>query len=172
MKLTPLRRTLFASVVLGAVIAGASCDLIFTLDPLPLFNTFFEGCFEGSITDPPGGGKLKVIVEIDESSNLVMLGGCLDMALASGEELATFTGNVEEERTLATLMAVRTAGGEPFTFRITRQPPGNVVATTIDASNFAGAPFVLAPGLSRCVQPTSCADLGIALPFMPSGGAP
>ena len=172
MRLTPLRRTLFAFVVIGAVIAGASCDLIFTLDPHPLLNTFFEGCFEGSITDPPGGGKLKVIVEVDPAANLVMLSGCLDMALAAGEELATFTGNVEDENTIATLMAVRTAGGEPFTFRITRQPAGEVVATTIDASNFSNAPFVLAPGMARCAQPTTCADLGLALPFMPGGGGP
>lgn len=172
MRLTPLTRTLFGLAVLAAVVAWANCQLVFPLDPpVAVTNTFFEGCFEGAITDPPAGGKLKIVLQKTDATDGLMLEGCLDMALTSGQELATFTGNVESEPELATLMAVRTAGGDPFTFRVARQPPGNVVASTVDLSNFSGAPFILAPGMARCVQPTTCEDLGIVLPFMP-GGAP
>lgn len=174
MKLTPVRRTLAALGILAAVIAWANCDLVFPLDPpIAVSNTFFEGCFEGAITEPAGGGKLRIILDTTDATNGFMLSGCLDMGLPAGAELATFTGNVEaEELQLATLMAVRTAGGASFSFRVTRQPTGSVIASTVDVSNFVGAPFVLAPALPRCVQPTTCADLGLSLPFMPGGGAP
>jgi len=170
-RLTPLRRTLLAAGVLGATLAWANCQLVFPADA-PVRNKFFFGCYEGGITDPAGGGKVKLILEPDPADNRSNMTGCLEFDVGLGTELTTLAGAVEEVDELARLEGAAVGVRPEFTIRVTRQPAGQVDATTVEVANFIAAPFNLAEGLIRCAATTTCEELGLEVPFMPGGGTP
>lgn len=161
-----IRRLLLAAAVLGATIVWANCS--YNPPRVTIFwNGFFEGCFTGDITDPPGG-RVRVILEAPEGgSDAETMTGCLQLDLAA-TTLATVVGDVEDEaREAAQLTVTPTNGRPPFRLRAVRQPAGQSNAVTLDLSDEGGAPFVSANGLPRCTE--TCADLGLNMPFMPGG---
>lgn len=169
-RLSPLPRALAATLILAAVLFWANCDLVFRLER-PDDTPSFMGCFLGQVTDPPDGGKLRILLEQVGAGNSVMLSGCLE----SNFGLAALSGAVEEDDSQrARFTAMPTSGSGAFTFRVIRQPGGNVIPTAIDFENINFSPFNAALGLPRCapVDTVTCADLGVVLPFVPGGGLP
>lgn len=124
----------------------------------------FTGCFTGPITDPAGQGNLKIVIEIKDGSALQ---GCA--AGRNPEFQATFAGTVLEDDPKQARLTAMSPGASPFTLLVERRPPDNANAVTLSVRNEAGMPFVAAPDLPRCGAPTTCDELGIALPFMPGG---
>lgn len=163
-----LWRALFAVAILGATLLWANCDLIFTLQDPPETNKQFAGCFEGTTADP--AGKVRIVLEVNPSGTRLALTGCIEVNV-SVADLASISGVVEDEPELALMTAVR-PDQTTYMFRVTRQPAGQVPASTIDLANFDGAPFTTATALTRCVPEVTCADLGISQPFLPGGGSP
>ena len=167
------RKILFAAAVLGATIFWANCS--FTPPRIgsdePDWNTFFAGCFEGSITDPPDGKPLKIVLVAGPNDEFTLI-GCIRISADVPETLA---GQVEDagEHNLARLTVTRMDGS---TYRVLaeRQPIGEVGATSVNLSNETNAPFERGDNLTRCASLIlqSCPDLTITLPFMPGGGKP
>jgi hypothetical protein len=162
-----IRRTLFATAVLTAVIAGANCSFHVPAPCRSNLNTLFEGCFEGEITDPTSGGKITVILDTAGQPETDVLSGCLEAQLSSGPVSVSLAGTVScQPDTEATLTGML-AGGETVAFTIVRQPSaGNAV--TVDVTTDAGAPFASATGLARCTMPRPCPAVGMLIP----GGQP
>ncbi|HEX9636371.1 MAG TPA: hypothetical protein VGB99_02465 [Acidobacteriota bacterium] len=163
-----IRKILFAATVLGAVVFWANCSYNppVATPQEPDWNTFFAGCFEGEIVDPPG--KLQIILEAGASDEFT-LSGCLTASLGDGEQTATFAGTVQADRQRAELMATSNLGGE-YVIAVERQPAGEVVANTVTVTNVTNAPFNNAPNLTRCTA--TCPSMSVRLPFMPDGGPP
>lgn len=165
-----LPRWLASVLILAAVLLWANCDLVFRLER-PDETPSFIGCFAGQVTDPPDGGKLRLVLEQVGSGNSVMISGCLESSVG----LAAISGAIEEDDSQrARFSAMPTGGGGAFTFRVIRQPAGNVIPTSIDVENVNLSPFNSALGLPRCApaETVTCADLGVTLPFAPGGGLP
>lgn len=160
-----LYQSLFAAAVLVAVIFGASCDLVFQLEgrdpPAPLF----VGCYVGQVTDPPDGGKVRIIFESSGEGSGLVLSGCME----SGAVLATFAASFEESSTQTVRVSAMSSGGGSFSFRATRQPAELVQATSMDLENLNGAPFNAVLGLPVCAaaEVATCADLGLPMAFAP-----
>lgn len=163
-----LLRALFAVAILGAVLLWANCQLVFPADA-PDGTPFFFGCYDGEITDPAGLGKVTLIIERSPAGERGALAGCMQSSPLGGE-VVTFVGEVEEDNAdRARFTAVRAAGGS-FTFRVVRQPSSLEQATSVDFENINGSPFNLATGLPVCQNPVDCAQLTMAVPFLPDGG--
>ncbi len=161
-----IRRLLLAAAVLGGVIYWANCSFNPARVTI-LWNSFFEGCFAGPITDPPGG-QVRVILDApDGGDDAETMTGCLQIQIGP-TTLATVVGDVvDEARETSLLTATPTNGRPQFTLRAVRQPAGQVNAVTLDLAEEAGAPFVSANALPRCTQ--TCAGLGLPMAFMPGG---
>lgn len=164
-----IRRSLFAAALLGAVVFWANCSFEAPLSTPqePDWNTFFAGCFEGEIVDPPAG-KIRIILVAGESDEFTLT-GCLEASQASGEISATLAGTVQSDRQQAQLTAT-TNQGSTFQILVARQPVGEVAADTVTVSNLSNAPLNSAPNLTRCTD--VCASMSMKLPFMPGGGPP
>lgn len=167
-----IRKILLGVSLIGAAFAGLDCNQIFGLNPTTLDrpNKFFAGCFTGPITEPASPGVLTIVFEAPPEAT-VSLEGCMQGtdprfdAVHAGFVL----GDSAEKRTQA-LVAVLPQGRPAFAVLVEGQPPG-AGAMTVTLVNETGFPFRRAANLPRCAAPTTCADLGIAVPFMP-GGAP
>jgi hypothetical protein len=154
-----VRRALLGLSLAGAAFGGLDC---LSIPPAPSVSRFM-GCFQGDIGEPAAQGSLRIVLE---EMNDVALQGCL--VGRTPEFQATFAGSVLQPDTQARLVAM-SPGGSSFTLLVEREPPDNADAVTLTVRNETGTPFVLAPDLPRCPAPTTCDDLGIALPFLPGG---
>lgn len=164
-------RLLFAAAVLAAVVFGANCSF----NPRPADcvaqqNDQFEGCFEAEITDPAGGGKLRLILDDAGQPGTRVLGGCLDLALDSGLVFVSLAGETsciaDQEARLTGMLP----GGGTLTLVVLRQPAtGNAV--TVDITAEGSTLFASALGAPRCGVPATCPSLGMAVPFG-TGGPP
>ena len=164
-----IRRVACALAVFTATVYWANCKF----EPgraVSAFNTFFDGCFKGPVTDPSGFGEVTVILEASAEDNL-MLSGCLRLEPTVGVPgTGTLAGMVLDERQQARVTVTSTSSALPtFTLLVRRSPDGDVVATTVNLTNDGGAPFTSANNLARCGNPVpTCATLSMSMPF--SGG--
>ncbi len=97
-----------------------------------------------------------------------MLGGCLDLSLASGSVFVSLAGEasctVDQQADLTGMLP----GGETLTLRVLRQPAtGNAV--TVDVTAEGSTLFTSALGAVRCGVPATCPSLGMVVPFGPGG---
>jgi len=163
-----IRRALFATAVLTAVIIGANCSFSASVC-ISNKNTLFEGCYEGEVTDPASGGKLSIILDTAGQPETNVLSGCLEAQLATGREFVTLAGEVSCGNQSANLTGML-AGGQTLAIKVVRQPEtGNAV--TLDVTTEGGVPFASAIGLNRCSVPKPCPAMGMLVPFG-SGGQP
>lgn len=168
-----MRRVLLAAVVLGATVYWANCSFNPQRVPAdPDWNSFFAGCYKGSITDPAAGGDLTLVLEDPGGDDKLTLTGCLQISRGAMLTLATLAGSVQAVREEAVATAMPTNGRPAFDVKVVRDPAGEAVATTVDVTDEGAAPFNAANDLARCDPVLDCADLGIAQPFMPGGGMP
>jgi hypothetical protein len=164
-----IQRLLFAVTVIAAVVFGANCSYNpRRADCVAQQNNQFEGCFEAEITDPAGGGKLRLILDNAGQPDTRVLGGCLDLSLVSGSVFVSLAGetscDVDQRADLTGMLP----GGETLTLRVLRQPAtGNAV--TVDVTAEGSTLFTSAPGAVRCGVPATCASLGMVVPFGPGG---
>jgi hypothetical protein len=164
-------RLLFAAAVIAAVVFGANCSFNpRRADCVAQQNDQFEGCFEAEITDPAGGGKLRLILDNAGQPATRVLGGCLDLSLVSGSVFVSLAGeascDVDQQANLTGMLP----GGETLTLRLLRQPAtGNAV--TIDVTAEGSTLFRSALGAARCGIPATCPSLGMVVPFG-TGGQP
>lgn len=164
-----MRRFLLGAAMIVAAFAGLDCEVIFRPQGSPTSASRFAGCFRGPITEPAGlGGQLTIVLEpASGTTDGLSLAGC---ATATEPRFdASLAGTVLDDRTQARLIAMPQARPS-FVLRVDRQPPDDD-ATTVTVVNESSMPFDAAADLPRCAAQTTCADLGIVLPFTP-GGAP
>jgi hypothetical protein len=162
-----IRRVVLGLALIGAAFAGLDCNQIFGLRETVLDrpNLFFEGCFRGPTTDPVGQGELTIILVADPEAT-VSLEGCIQGAnpVFVATHAGFVLGDSAEERTHA-LVTVLPQGRPAFALAVQGQPPGSE-AQTMTLVNESGFPFRRAENLARCAAPTTCADLGISVPFV------
>ena len=171
-----IRRLGFALAVLAGTIYWANCDFVpgVASDPSPpparSVNTFFEGCFQGQVTDPAGFGGLTIVLEPNPADALLLTGCQKADSITGMGANGTFMGTVTDDRQQA---RVTVTASTTFTILVRRSPDGDVDATTVTLSNeAAGAPFNRAPDLARCDPHRTCAELGFPMAFVPGGGLP
>lgn len=154
-----VRRVLFSVLVLVAAIFWANCHLVFQAEPDDPPAPLFFGCYAGILTDPPGSGKVRLVLEPSPEPSGVLVSGCIE----TGPVLATLAASLEGDSTEVLRATATPAGGSPFSFRVTRQPGGLVQATAVDLENVNGSPFQAALGLPACAagEVVSCAELGL-----------
>jgi hypothetical protein len=157
-----IRKTLFAVAVLAAVIFGANCSF----EPqacVTTANTFFEGCFEGEVTDPADGGKFRIILDNAGNPSSSVLGGCLDLTLASGREIVPLSGGVSCSISQEANLTGVKVGGTNISIHVVRNPAaGNAVTLDVTTSDEA---FTSALALPRCTVVMTCPDTSIRMPF-------
>lgn len=152
---------MLAVVVLGTIVAWARCSY----NPpaaAPDLASFFLGCFNGAVTDPPVDAKVTVIFE--EPTGGLVLSGCLQTIEGDRQELASLSGRVADGPVEnAAVTAMPAGGGPPFELAIVREPAGSVDAAQVDVTDAGGAPFDEAADLLRCSPATTCAALAAAM---------
>lgn len=169
-----IRKILLGVSLIGAAFAGLDCNQIFGLHETEINrpNKTFAGCFRGPITEPAGPGVLTIVLVASPEAT-VNLEGCMQASDPRFD--ATVAGFVQGklgEPQAEALVTVMPQGRPAFALTVERQPPVRFEdAITVTLVNETGFPFKRAATLPRCAAPTTCADLGIAVPFMP-GGAP
>lgn len=164
-------RILLSVAVIAVTLFGANC----AFEPSGLActdnkNTLFEGCYEGDISSPVGGGKIKLILNTAGMPETKTMAGCIAMSLAGSDEIVTLAGEVQCGGSGARLQGLRVNG---LTLEIdVRRQPANGNAVTVDVTTEDGTPFASALAVPRCATPTTtCLSLGMAVPFG-SGGQP
>jgi hypothetical protein len=166
-----IRRALLGLALVGAAFAGLDCNQIFGLKELGALRPaeFFEGCFSGPVTEPAGQGDLTIILVAPPEAT-ASLEGC--MQSTNPPFVATVAGFANEEDFSQALVTVMPQGRPAFAVAMERKPPDvGEAALTMTLINESGFPFERAQDLPRCPAETTCADLGIPVPFLP-GGAP
>ena len=168
-----IRRAGFALAVISATIYWADCGFKAKVTPPedPAWNGFFQGCFQGPITNPAGLGDVILVLQA-RPDDKVMLDGCLRLSAAGQPpENGVISGMVQDgNRQQATVM-VTPSSSPIYSLRVQRNPAGNMDATAVDLSNENGAPFTSATNLTKSCAMT-CPIMSIRMPFLPEGGTP
>lgn len=165
------QRILLSVAVIAVVLFGANC----AFEPSGLActdnkNTLFEGCYEGDISVPAGGGKIRLVLNTAGMPETKVMAGCIALSLAAADEIVTLAGEVQCGGNAAKLQGLR-VNGLTLKFDVRRQP-ANGNAVTVDVTTEDGMPFASALAVPRCPNPTTtCLDLGMRVPFG-SGGQP
>jgi hypothetical protein len=162
-----MRRVLLGLGLIAVSLAGLDCNQIFGLDPVETLrhNEFFEGCFSGPITEPPGPARLTVVFVAPDRS-LANLEGCMQGVDPDFD--ASLAGAANEDESAQATVTVLPAGTRPaFALTVDRQPTEFANAVTVTLTNETGFPFKQAADLTRCAL--TCADLGIPQTFGPGG---
>jgi hypothetical protein len=158
------RRVLLGLALIAAAVAGLDCDIVFPpADAPPTLG--FTGCFRGAISEPAGAGELTIVLQRPTGNdNDFSLTGCLvgtDPAFQ-----ATLAGMVLEDQQTQARFTAMPQGRPSFVLLVERQPPEGGIAS-LAVVNESGVPFLRAQDLPRCAADTTCADLGVPLPFSP-----
>jgi hypothetical protein len=163
------RRTVIGVALIGAAFAGLDCNQIFGLKKLGALRPaeFFEGCFSGPVTEPAGQGQITIILVAPPEAT-ASLEGC--MQGTNPAFVASVAGFADEEDFSRALVTAMPQGRPAFAVDIERKPPDvGEDALTMTLVNETEFPFRRAQDLPRCAVETTCADLGIAVPFLPEG---
>jgi hypothetical protein len=173
-----IRRILAAIAVLSGTIVWANCEKVFPLTDPPAPNKYFDGCFQGPITDPAGLGTVIIVLVADtDPESRLILTGCMRLSRSGqSDENGPLSGMVlETDREQARVTVMPSSSSSTYMLLVQRSPTGNSDATSVTLSNDDVAPFATAANLLSCpvtVPKTDCQTLGIPVPFMPGGGLP
>jgi hypothetical protein len=149
-------------LLMGAHLASG-CEIVFPLVDPTSTATFFEGCFSGPITDPPGQGAVTLVLEAGEGLTMT---GCL--ISDSGMNAPLSGSTIAATPTEATLTVV--TPNASFNYVATREPSGAENATRLSLvlqGGSANPPFISAAVLNRCVTDLTCASTSMPQPFVP-----